>query len=122
MVYNVSGNACKFFLRLEPEWGVSMIYAKVRLEFQRFVENENKILGFPGNKILIRVWIDSSLWRWRIVPEEDDFASLLAAVAEIDRDLDAQCDYSEGPFLPEIIRQLESIRRGVEKILAEKAS
>lgn len=89
-----------------------MRYAKVRLAFQRM----------PENRILIRVWIGSSLWRWRIVPEEENFSSLLRAVAEIDRNLDHTCDYSEGPFFPEVKRQVESIRRGIKQLLADKAA
>lgn len=96
-----------------------MRYVEVQLTFQRLAKN--KILGFAGNKILVRVLIGPCLWRLWIVPEEENFSPLLSAVAEIDRDLSDKFDYFEGPFLPEIIRKVESIRRGIRQILAEKA-
>jgi hypothetical protein len=89
------------------------------LTFQRLAEN--KVIGAPGNKILVCVWIGPFLWRSQIVPEEENFASLLDAVAEIDQDLNGKFDYSEDPFLPEVTRDVESIWGGFQKVLAEKA-
>lgn len=80
-----------------------MKYVKVRLSFRRL----------PDRNIRVEVWVGTHFWRSWTIPEDEDFASLLCLVAEIDRRLDAKFYYFEGPFLPEMISTTEAIRRGI---------
>jgi len=73
----------------------------------RYMKIDLTLHRLPDDRTLIEVRIGGRLWRSMIVP----FNSVICKTRNIDRDLYKKFDYFEAPFLPDVIRLVNSVRQ-----------